>query len=308
MFLYENIVRSVTRNKGDRVKLLAINDSQDEYIRRLSSLHMIDMYMAEDTCPTKQKVEGADVTYSYKLDNLGERYLDAIIVFSRIQSFEYAQRLSHQLHLPLIVVDFASYDARATLPFFGNINLEDPEILKQHHGQVTVGISNDICNSWMTTNMGINTIIRIPHRFMKVDDNADKILLDKNLPKEYINSLPFQVTPDLFTTDPQDAKIYLNLWQQEKPLMLNCMASGIPVISMESHDLKHLINNEIIVKIESVDKINRSWFDEIKNFEGLETAKNNANLYRKEYTIEQFEEDWNRILEFWIMSDYYRRD
>jgi hypothetical protein len=141
------------------------------------------------------------------------------------------------------VVDLASSVTKAPLPFFANVNVQDPNVLFARNGLLSVACTKLVKDSWLSQNTAFSTIIPIPHQPLIVEDERDKILIDKALPEQYLKTLPITVDQNRFTTDKAKGIVYLHLWQNITPLMIDCMAAEIPIVTFQSADFQEIVKS-----------------------------------------------------------------
>ena len=244
MYTINNIVQSALRKSDDRLSILVLNEHYDDYIKRFEYLDH-DFYLANDMYGVPQWASPLGFNNIHIANRLQDHclsHIDAIVVFNRAGLWERAKQLSDTWHIPLIVIDITCSANHVPLPFFATVAVNNPPQLFQRNGHVSVGITEDVANSWQSPYQSLSMHIPIAPMPIQRKENADKILIDTSLPQEYIDSLPFVASPDKFTTDPTEAKIYLHLWRNVTPLMIDCMASDIPVITMSDQDFVDIIN------------------------------------------------------------------
>jgi hypothetical protein len=308
MYPINNVIESALRKPTDRLSLLILNEGYDQYIERLAEIDH-DFYIVNELYNVPQwvsKTLPANVTRVTRTHELGLTKLDGIIVFNRAGLYEKAYQISKAWHIPLVVIDYASSVSKVPLPFFANVNINNVQEMFNRNGSVTVGLTDDITKSWYSQYQNLSLTIPIPAK--KIDRKPQgKILVDSFLPEAYIQSLPINFDQK-FTTKPEEADIYLHLWQNITPLMIDCMASEIPVVTFQSQDFAEIINSQACVLIQDLSVVEQSTFlTEMLQFPKLETIKQNALKYTEPNTKNNFEQTWSQVFNH-LASNYYIRD
>jgi len=308
----ENIVRGCTRLPTEKLNILLLNAEYDDFISRLCLLpHHFFMFQEHHAQPVWHGLPMPDNLQIYKKANDCPRtHFDFIIVFNRADSYVLGKKLSDTLHVPIIVVDIASYDLKVPTPVLAHHNITDPNELVHHNGIIDVGIKHEVTQSWLSSSTEF--AITIPFPTMKYTINpfmdAGKILIDSSLPKEYLQSLPFDINSPMITTQKTQAVLYLHLWQNMTPLMLDCMANNLPVVTLESTDLQTIMQQEACVLIEDLQVVSQTKFlEEILQFEMLQKAKASAKAYVEQYhNIKTFKFLWQQAFKYARKGFYMR--
>ena len=311
MYTVDNIVESALRTSGDELSILIINEGFDDYIERLTDGSYHNFYLVEDIYKEKQwtsKSFPVNLKMQKRIQEIGIKNFDLIIVFNRAAAYSRATELSRTWHIPLIVIDHASSATKAPVPFFANINIENPEAMFNHNGIVSVGVTDQVTKSWHSPSQGFGISIPVPAKKYNVNIMANsQILIDSDLPEAYIKSLSIDINPRLFTVKPEEATIYLHLWKNVTPLMIDCMASGIPVVTFQSPDFADIINSQSCVLIEDITPVDKpSFLEEIKEFNKLPTIIENAKKQVASHTKEDFNTTWSQVLEY-VSNNFYMR-
>jgi len=309
MYTINNIVQTAIRKPEDRLSILVLNEHYDDYIRRLECLDH-DFYIANDMygVPQWNSPKGFNnIHIANRLQDHCLSQLDTIIVFNRAGLWERAKSLSNVWHLPIIVVDITCSINHVPLPFFATVVVNNPPQLFQRNGNASVGITEIVADSWQSPYQSLSLPIAVPPIEIESKEAASKILIDTTLPQEYIDSLPFVASPDKFTTDPTEAKIYLHLWKNVTPMMIDCMASGIPVITMSDHDFAEIIKEQSCVIIQDLNIVGQPTFvDEIMGFPQLNKIVENAKKYANRTNVEEFKNSWESVLRHVTNNTYLR--
>ena len=309
MYTINNIVQSALRKSDDRLSILVLNEHYDDYIKRFEYLDH-DFYLANDMYGVPQWASPLGFNNIHIANRLQDHclsHIDAIVVFNRAGLWERAKQLSDTWHIPLIVIDITCSANHVPLPFFATVAVNNPPQLFQRNGHVSVGITEDVANSWQSPYQSLSMHIPIAPMPIQRKENADKILIDTSLPQEYIDSLPFVASPDKFTTDPTEAKIYLHLWRNVTPLMIDCMASDIPVITMSDQDFVDIINKQACVLIQDLQIVGQTTFlEEIAGFPQLGKITERAKEYANQTNMEEFKNSWESVLRYATNNAYVR--
>ena len=168
-------------------------------------------------------------------------------------------------------------------------------MLPHRNGDAAVGMNGYITRSWISESSSLSLDIPYPPNQIKTE-NPDKILLDTKLPPDYMKQVGI-IDNGIYTTDPQDAVIYLHLWQNITPLMLDCMASEIPVVTLRSPDIQPVMEKESCILIDEIKMFNNQQnLTQILKFESLPSVVNNAKEYVSGFNANDFEKKWSNVL------------
>lgn len=306
MYTIENVVNSVTR-QNKPLSILLFTDAYDDSISLLCETGH-NFYLvceANNVWQWDIPARPPNLTVATTMNSLNKRSFDFSIVWGRASNFDKGYNISSAGHIPVIVIDMASSFSKLPMPFFTSATIDHPEAMFQRSGIVSVGITEIITKSWYSNYTKFSTTISLPSRPFNTT-SKDKILIDRTLPQEYLNKVPIDISN--FTFDPQEAQLYLHLWQTVTPLMLNCMASKVPVVTFNSIEFKDIIDNKACVLIENIgDVANPTFVTEIESFISNANIIDNAYTYTlQQNTIENFVQQWNRVLDY-ASNHFYLR-
>lgn len=295
MYAIENIIRNSFKKDNEKLSILVINDNNNDYVERLAENLDHTFYVIQyNSNWNKGKKE--NIIFCKDVDQLGTRYIDLIITFNRLGGYEYAEKISLNFHIPIITIDTVTSEIKVPIPFFTTANITNIEKIALRNGDVSVGITDRISKSWNNPYQNIGMYISTVTKKINTIENSNKILIDDCLDKKYIESIDLNLNEN-FTGKPQEACLYLHLWQNITPLMLDCMASNIPVITFESKDFIDLIQNKCCVVIQDIKQVNsKDFIQQILNFQHINTIKNNALIYSKNNLNTNFKKEWDNIL------------
>lgn len=312
MFAVENVIRSATRKAKDIKNILIVNEMQDYYINDMcQSLRNNNFYIIQGLLETNQWSLGQK---PFNLNVLNDDQqelpstLDFIICTGRGMAYEQAMNLSKLWHLPLIVLDVVNSKTKVPVPLGITANILEQNMLLQRNGFINVSTSESIKESWINNNQGMSlTIEPYAKRFEHALPQNGKILIDKTLPSQFINELPFNLNKQIFTTEKAEACIYIHLWQHITPLVLDCMASEIPVVCIEQPELQEFIDKKSIITLPDVIQFgNPNLIKEIFNNPNTKTVINNAMILSSSYTKTKFVDQWSNLFAFANNLCYYR--
>lgn len=309
MLVVQNIIRSAVRKKDEKLHILVFHDMYHEYIYKLSELNHT-FYIPQDFCPQNKITHDTKPKNIVLLNSLMKTvspYFDAIVVFNRFGVYEKAKNLALGMHIPLIIIDFAHFNTKAAIPFFSYFQLPNPENFINHTGDIHVGISKIISDSWSLNQRNIGTAIGYPPNLIKTVREG-KILIDNMIPKQYIDTLPFKLDSKVFTFNPEEASLYLHLWQCPTTLLYDCMLSKIPVVTFPSIDLSDIISDKACITIKEMrDVMHPRFLHEIFNLPQLEEIKSTAYNTVKNNSIESFKNSWTNVFNFVTNGPYIRK-
>ena len=297
MYPIENIIRKLNYKADQRLNILLANDADENYISRLCELPH-NFYLIEP------KWEFSTVPPNLKLFTQGERAFDLAIAFDRVNGYQKGLQICNASHLPLIVVDMASLMLKVPRPFFTNVNVKPDVELLQFCGNVSVGSTSSISESWNSQFTNLSTTISIPAT--PFVSNGSKILLDESLPKPYIGTLPIKID-DRFTTNKEEVAAYLHLWQSPTPLMIDAMASRLPVITFRGPDMTEIMEARACIVVKDIKHISDPKFlEQLLTIDHLQEVLDNAQNFVKDNTYETFITKWRRVLQYTSRQIYIR--
>jgi len=302
MYTIENIIRTLDRKPEDKLNIILVSDNYDDYVERLCETGH-DFYIID--APWHRDNRPANLNIVSNGSNL--KGMDFIIVFNRAQLYESAGGMSGMWHLPLIVVDCASPMSKVQIPFFTTVNVNDEHMMTSRAGMVSVGTTQFITDSWLSPRTRFSTTIPIPHIQIDIEPNPTKVLIDKQLPQQYLESLPIEFVNERFTTAKEEAGIYLHLLQTVTPLMVDCMASKIPVVTFQSIEFNEIIEKHACIIMTDIAQAKQSTFvTGIRGLSHLPQVLDNAYDLVIDNTIDKFVSKWNRILNYTAQQFYLR--
>lgn len=232
MYLIENIIRSATRNTSkDKLSIFIINNMYDDYIHLICKTGH-DFYILPDPNVPQwgSNQKPINLTIYNSLAEVKNRYFDFILIFDKYLSYHKAIQFSHMYHLPILYINIGgSEDGKK--PFFTMIN----------GNKGTGGILASLFH------------YKLPGQTFTKTINQQKILLDGMLHPQYIESLPLNTS--MITFNKTEAAAYLHLWECITPLMLDCMASNIPVITLRHIDFTELEDKKLCLFINNLNEV-----------------------------------------------------
>ena len=311
MYLAQNVIRSAIRESEDPLNILVINDLSYDYLERLAlCFPQHKFFMVQSICKDNNQwdrpIACENLKYYVDFHELDDTYFDVIICFNRLEAFSIANNISNMYHIPLINIDFASAHTRYPVPFGANLTTQDSYI--NNRGIVSVGSTDFITGSWKVHNSKIGATIGLPYKIFNKNPNAYKILVDKTLPQEFYDGLPINFDENLFTSDINEAAIYCHFLPNPTCLLLDCIASEIPIVSFNSVDLNEYLQEKFLIIIDNVSKLSHPNFAiEVKKFMESNNTLQNAKKYVEEHNKEiNFKNKWNNILTY-CSNTFYQR-
>lgn len=298
MYTIRNIIESASENTKQKLDVLIVNEFDDSYVESLC-LTNHNFYMLEsiDDMPKQWNSE----TKPYNLNivrSLSEiRSLDCIVCFNRGNAFNVADKISSVYHVNLINVDFASSQLIFPSPINSQVNIEINEAIARQ-GAITVGISKNVTASWVNQLTGFS--ITIPHYYDRFESVRTKILIDPNIPQETLSTLPIQLDSSTFTTNKNEACAYMHLWTNQNKLMIDCLASSIPVMCLDSPDMKDFALNKACIILPSIEQLNIPNLKEqlMSVAESNNIATFGLNYIEKVHDNSFFLECWDKLFRY----------
>jgi len=312
MYLTENIIRSATRKQDDNLSIIVVNDAQSDYVERLAlAFPNHNFYIVQQLTGQSQQwdrpISFENIKYYLYLDDLPIKYVDLVICFNRMNAFDGALHINHDYHVPMANIDMASRNLKHQIPLKANLNIEDPAVLDRRFGNVAVGSSDFITESWRATNQKLNATIDLPYKLINRKPDANKILIDKAIPQEFVGELGIHLD-NRFTHDPAEAAVYCHLFMSPSCLMIDCMASEIPVFAFDSIDMSDYYQKELCYMVKEVNSVNSPTFlQEILAMEDrMKIAPRARDYVLKKNSHEQFKNKWENILRY-LSNSFYQR-
>jgi len=314
MFAIENAIRSVTRTASDKLNIVVMCDNEEDYISTLCQTGH-NFYILQDIHESqwKRSLEAtpSNLTICPSFVTACNRHYDLIIVFNRLTQWDKANKLSAAWHVPIIVVDIATFNTKLQHPFFVDVSVETPEKMHTHGGEITVGSSEIVTGSWTSPHSKFATTIHSPYNPPQRELNPrenNRIAIDSDIEQNYLRSLPITLTNGVFSQGLSDAAFYLHLWKCVTPKMLEAMMFRIPVITFESLDFKEFIDKEAVILIQELQVLNQpNIMRELKAFPKQYSVVENAfNIVSERHSPEKFLADWNHIFNHSISLFYTR--
>jgi len=228
----ENIVRAATRKEEDTKHIIVINEQYDELVKRIC-LTGQEFYILRGS----NSVAWNSLEHPHNLHIVNNlitacrRSFDFILCLNRANCYEEALRLSTVLHIPIIILDMTSSASKIPRPALSKINFPNMHLLEHRSAICYVGLSSIITESWsVTPNESFKTTI--PLFPMTLNHSGDKILLDRSLPPEYYSQIKVDISNPKFTGNIEEAGAYLHVWENITPLLIDCIGSKLPVVSL----------------------------------------------------------------------------
>ena len=300
MFVVENLIRNASSEK-ETLSILVINEGFDDYILSLAESMNHKFYLINGIAPgiTQWSLqESASNIYLYNsIDALPEKHMDVILCFNRGKTFDIANQISNQLHVPLIVVDFCESNKLLPLPLTATINIPDQERAAYYYknGDASVGVDNTVKRSWVGQVPSLSFEIPYPFSPFNEGGQRNKILIDTKMPTEFLNTLNLQGNPYV-TQDPNEAFVYVHLWQVKTPLLYKCMSSKIPAIVFDREGFADLLNQKLCILGDNhIGIFSADSYQRLVQHEHLGELANQAYEFMSKNTLEDFSSKWNNI-------------
>jgi len=232
---------------------------------------------------------------------------DCILVFNRASSFETAYNISQIYHLPIVVVDMVASMHTAPSPFFTSLKITNASSLFGRSGDISVGCSQKISHSWISSSTKLSVTANYAGEQFDINNsNKEKILIDPTMPLPYLHSLGIDPKNSNFTSDKTSCRLYVHLWKYITPMLIDCMVSGVPVVTFKDPELEEIINYKSCIIINDVSLINNNEFiTNILNFDNLQSIIGNAKIYTQDIQ-NNFLEVWTAIFQY-ICNIHYTR-
>ena len=259
MYTIRNIIETASGKTKEKLDVLIINEFDDSYIETLC-LTNHNFYLLGNVKELPQQWNSQTKPHNLNIvANLTElRDIDCIVCFNRGNAYNVGKNISTQFHVNLINIDFASSQLIFPSPINATVNIPLQEAIARQ-GAISVGTMKHITASWANQRSGFQ--ITIPHYYEKFEPaSRSKILVDPNIPQDTLATLPIQLTPDIYTTDKNEACAYLHLWKHVNKLAIDCMASEIPVVCLDSPDVKDLAFNRACIVLPELEHLKLEYF------------------------------------------------
>ena len=292
--MFENIVNRALRKTNS---LFVINDGADRYIERLSYLKR-KIYLANDISDIRQYC-GSNSLYirNVPLNRIPFDEVTCILVFGRSRLYQLARTISMQHHIPVVIIDRAGTHAQVVRPFFTTPTVSKEELTSVAPDMI-VGVTKLVSQQWRQVNPFAIHIAINPPPIPIVRTNPTKILVEDLVPDGYLEAHHFP--KELITRNPQEAAIFLHLMEHTTELLIDCFASGIPVVTFESPELDEYAKHKCIIKIDSIQAVHRhNFIAQIEQAAAYHSTINNAKEYIKyAFTINNFLQRWEAVLNY----------
>jgi hypothetical protein len=309
MYPINSITRSAQKDK--KLNVLLFNDSYTSYVFSLGyCFNDINFYLFENRFQTSRWIRNWARPNNVEIIKSNESPIDidAIIVINRGRSYEEAMSVSSYLHVPVILIDFASSEIMTPVPFFANSNITDRETLLKRSGNITIGINEYVSTSWKTPFQKVAMTIKPLAPVLSVHPEAKKVLVPRSVPDEYLQGLPSNILGGIeITKNSEEAGVYLNLWENLDEDAINCMANEIPVVSFASCDIPK--ECYFLVNQHNVNDTLKQFLNGQFSQEELAII-NNTKKIAKEYVStsqEDFKNSWQNVFSFIENTPYIRR-
>lgn len=309
MYPINTIARSAEKDR--KLNILLFNDSCIDYVKSFYCLKDVNFYLFENRFKSSRWIRGIPLPENVSIIRGHEdiKNIDAIITFNRGISYEEATALANHLHLPNIVIDFASSEILVPFPFFATSNATDREELFKRSGDIRIGINEHITKSWSTPYHNASITIKpLPIDIEFGTSPKNKVLIPKSIPEDFIKQLPQNLLGGIeITKNIQEAGVYLNLWQNLDEDTLCCMKNNIPVVSFQTNEIPK--DCYFLVNPDNVNTTLRQFLSEQFSEEQLSVI-NNTKKIAKEYVStseEEFKSSWNSVFNFVKKTPYIRR-
>jgi hypothetical protein len=307
MYTIRNIIETASGKTKEKLDVLIINEFDDSYVETLC-LTNHNFYLIQNLQDLAQQwssqTKPNNLSFVPSLNELGN--IDCIVCFNRGNSYNIAKNISSQFHVNLINVDFASSQVIFPSPVNAKVNITLQDAISRQ-GVISVGTMKLITSSWANQKSGFQ--VTIPHYYDKFEPSSRaKILIDPNIPQDTINSLPVQLTPDIYTTDKNEACAYLHLWTHVNKLAIDCMASEIPVVCLNSPDIQDLSLNRACIVVPEIKDLGVAQFRErVLQLADQHSIKANAKRYvEMVHDNNFFLECWDRLFRYASNLTYLR--
>lgn len=301
MFPIENIIRNASAGEKEKLSILVVNETNDDYCEMLANNLPHDFYLVRSLVDFPQWGKQDKPSNIHLLDFVNQirtRYIDLVIVFNRGAMYEKATQVANSLHVPLIVIDFATSQTKVPCPLGATLNLPDPQMLYTRNGDAAVGHSRFVCRSWVSNIPSLSVEINYPGRTIEKSKDDRFVLIDTTLPEHSVRSLGINPNNGLYTNKIEDAAMYLYLWHNQNTTLFDCMKNRIPVVVPQgAQDIGELVNQQLCLVVESPAIFNDVQnYEKVLKFESVPQIVENAYNYVSQFTEEEFGNKWDNLL------------
>lgn len=313
MYLMDNIIERVFSEDKEKLSILIAQESKPWYVKMMCgtghNFYAIpELYMDIQKSIEKDQMP-SNLKFVESMSHTSVRSIDAIVSLGRGDSWDRCRRISSAYHIPMITVDFASSDAGLYMPLGAAV---EKEKINNRGGFLSVAMTTRINVSWQDSTKIITSVI--PPYGKRSEASGNKILLEENLPKQFTDMIPVQISEKRFTQSIKEAGIYIHLWTGINSTMIDCMLSRIPVVIPNDplfiKEYKDFIDLQSLVVIE--EEIFQAMKDnqivnKIKSFAPINQILDNAErIADKLQSKDKFIKDWNKVLRYCANSTYIR--
>ena len=299
MYTIRNIIETASGKTKEKLDVLIVNEFDDSYVETLClTNHNFYLLTNLQDLPEQwnSQTKPNNLNFVNSLNELGN--IDCVVCFNRGNAYNVANNISSQFHVNLISVDFASSQLIFPSPVNAKVNITVQEAIARQ-GVISVGTTKLVTSSWANQKTGFQ--VTIPHYYNKFEPTSRmKILVDPNIPQDTINTLPVQLTPDIYTTDKNEACAYLHLWTHVNKLAVDCMASNIPVVCLDSPDIRDFSVNRACIVVPDMKDLAADQFRErvLQLAEEHGITANAKNYVEVVHDNEFFLECWDRLFHY----------
>lgn len=309
MYPINTIARSAEKDRD--LNILLFNDSCVEYVKSFYCLENVNFYLFENRFKSSRWINSIPLPENVSIIRRNEsiKDIDAIVSFNRGVSYEESKMLSDHLHLPIVVVDFASSQTLIPFPFFSTSNVNNREQVFARSGNISVGINEGVTNSWSSPYHNASITIKPLSPVVSFYTHPrKKVLVSKSIPEDFIKELPQNLFSGIeITKNIQEAGVYFNLWTNLDEDTITCMNNEIPVVSFQTSEIPKdcyfLVNQ---------DNVNTTLKQILSGQLSQEQSAiiDNTKKAAKEYadtSLEDFKRGWNSVFNFIKNTTYIRR-
>ena len=324
MYLIKNIIRSVKRQKGDKLRVITFCEGEEKYHHALAKtgheFYLWNENIASNWNNLVEEKPSNVINLHNSSASIYSNYFDLVICHNRIEQYNVGSSVANALHIPLVIVDHCGEAIIKPSPIFANVSTEDITKLYEHEFVVNVCADSSIISQWPHPSKG-SVIITPPvdtqkYRPLGLEKNFN-LVLDNFIPEQVARFLSPLNKYTIIPTDREEDKthlynqgnVFVNTWKQINIKLLEAMSCGIIPISLETPEIGQVIkNNETGFIAKDVEHM-ITIIEKIKNKEipNLQEISQNARDYVVEYhNINTFISKWEQVFEL-VHTSFYSR-
>ena len=152
MYLIKNIIRSVKRQKGDKLRVITFCEGEEKYHHALAKtgheFYLWNENIASNWNNLVEEKPSNVINLPNSSASIYSNYFDLVICHNRIEQYNVGSSVANALHIPLVIVDHCGEAIIKPSPIFANVSTEDITKLYEHEFVVNVCADSSIISQW----------------------------------------------------------------------------------------------------------------------------------------------------------------